>query len=106
MTPNPDSRLPTPNSQLPTAKIGDFCWHEVTQEEKDQIRQDSKKLLTKFASKLSKIKASEGHLENQSGTREEGDGWKTDEEFRSTTFANAPFVEDDFIVAEKGAWKK
>lgn len=81
-------------------------WHQVTEEEKDQIRQDSKKLLNKFASKLSKIKAPEGHFENESGTREEGDGWQTDEEFRSTTFTNAPFVEDNAIVAEKGAWKK
>lgn len=81
-------------------------WHEVSEEEKEQIRKDSKKLLNEFASKLSKIKAPEGHFENESGTREEGTGWKTDEEFRSTTFANAPFVEDNFLVAEKGAWKK
>jgi arginine deiminase len=81
-------------------------WHEVTEEEKQQIKQDSKKLLNEFAAKLSKIKAPEGHHENQSGTREESDGWQTDEEFRNTTLANAPFVEDNTIVAEKGAWKK
>jgi hypothetical protein len=81
-------------------------WHEVTEEEKEQIKKDSKKLLNEFASKLSKIKAPEGHFKNESGTREEGTGWKTDEEFKSTTFANAPFVEDNFLVAEKGAWKK
>jgi hypothetical protein len=81
-------------------------WREVTEEEKIQIKQDSKKLLNEFASKLSKIKAPEGHHENNSGTRAEGTGWETDKEFRSTTFANAPFVEDNFLVAEKGAWKK
>ena len=81
-------------------------WREVTQEEKDQIRQDSKKLLEEFASKLRKIKAPEIHIENNSGTREEGSGWKTDEEFKNTTLANAPFVEENFLVAEKGAWKK
>lgn len=81
-------------------------WHEVTEKEKDQIRQDSKKLLNEFASKLSKIKTKEEHFENQSGTREEGTGWQTDPEFRSTTLSNAPFVEDNAIVAEKGAWKK
>ncbi len=85
---------------------GGALWHEVTEKEKQQIKQDSKKLLKEFASKLSKIKAPEGHHENKTGTREEGSGWKTDEEFRSTTFANAPFVEDNFLVAEKGAWKK
>ena len=80
-------------------------WHEVTEDEKEQIRKDSKKLLNEFASKLDKIKASEGHFQNESGTRIEGDGWTTDPEFKSTMLANAPFVENDSIVAEKGAWK-
>jgi len=81
-------------------------WHEVTQEEKNQIKQEAKSLLNEFATKLQKIKAKEGHFENNSGTREEGSGWKTDKEFLSTTLSNAPFVEENFIVAEKGAWKK
>jgi len=82
-----------------------FTWHQVTEKEKEQIKQDSKKLLNEFAAKLSKIKAPEGHFENESGTREEGKGWETDEEFRNTTFVNAPFTEGDFILAEKGGWK-
>jgi hypothetical protein len=81
-------------------------WRQVTEEEKDQIRQDSKFLLKEFASKLEHIKATEGRHENESGTREEGSGWETTEEFKNTTFANAPLVEDNFLVAEKGAWKK
>lgn len=81
-------------------------WHEVTEKEKEEIRKDSKKLLNEFASKLSKIKATEEHFENDSGTREEGEGWNTDSEFKSITLSNAPFVEDEFIVAEKGGWKK
>jgi len=80
-------------------------WHEVTEKEKEQIREDSKKLLNEFASKLDKIKATEGHFQNESGTREEGDGWETDPEFKSTMLSNAPFAEDDFIIAEKGGWK-
>ncbi len=83
----------------------DFTWHEVSEKEKEEIRKDSKKLLNEFASKLSTIKASEGHFENGIGSRDEGDGWTTDEEFKSTMLSNAPFVEDDAIVAEKGAWK-
>jgi len=94
-------------------------WHEVTEKEKEQIKKDSKKLLNEFASKISKIKSSEFHLsqnsnirgapsgdENKTGIREEGDGWNTDEEFREITFANAPFIENNSIVAEKGTWKK
>jgi len=80
-------------------------WHEVTDKEKEQIKQDSKKLLNEFASKLNKIKAPEEHFQNKTGTREEGDGWETDPEFKSTMLSNAPFVEDDAIVAEKGGWK-
>ncbi|MBU3923484.1 MAG: hypothetical protein KJ592_01050 [Nanoarchaeota archaeon] len=100
MKPTTDNRQPT------TTKIGNFCWHEVTSKEKEQIAQDSKKLLNEFASKLGKIKFKETHFENESGTREEGDGWTTDPDFREITFANAPFVEGDSIVAEKGDWKK
>jgi len=87
-------------------KKSNSLWHEVTEKEKQQIQQDSKKLLNEFASKLSKIKTSENHFENELGTREEGDGWETDPEFRSITFANAPFVDKNSIVAEKGTWKK
>ena len=83
-----------------------FTYHKVTEKEKEKIQQDSKKLLNEFASKLSKIKAPEGHYKNKTGTREEGNGWDTDPEFRSITFSNAPFVDKDSIVAEKGAWKK
>ena len=82
-----------------------FTYHKVTEKEKQQIQKDSKKLLNEFASKLSKIKAPEGHYKNESGTREEGDGWTTDPEFKSTMLSNAPFIEDDSIVAEKGGWK-
>jgi len=81
-------------------------WHEVTEKEKEKIKRDSKKLLNEFASKLSKIKAPEGHFENALGTRDEGEGWNTDPDFRDLILLNAPFVEDDSIVAEKGGWKK
>ena len=83
-----------------------FTYHKVTEKEKAQIQKDSKKLLNKFASKLSKIKTPEGHFQNESGTREEGSGWQTDPEFKNTMLANAPFTDKDSIIAEKGTWKK
>ena len=46
------------------------------------------------------------HFKKEDGYREEGDGWKTDTEFKSHMLNNAPFVEGDSIVAEKGSWKK
>ncbi len=81
-------------------------WHEVTEKEKENIRKDSKKLLNEFSAKLKKIKTKESHFNNGKGYREEGNGWKTEDEFKSHMLNNAPFVEDDSIVAEKGNWKK
>ena len=86
--------------------MANSLWHEVTEDEKEQIRKDSKALMSGFATKLSKIKTSDSHFENETGFREEGEPWKTPTDFKDLTLLNAPFVEDDFIVAEKGGWKK
>jgi len=84
-------------------------WHEVSEKEKQEIQKDAKKLLNEFSKKLSSIKGIEEHFTSsisKNGQREEGDPWKTDPEFRDLFFLNAPFVENEFIVAEKGSWKK
>ncbi len=88
--------------------VDDFTFHKVSEKEREQIRRDAKKLLEGFAGKLGKIRsgAGSGHFENGLGVRDEGDGWNSDEDFRSIMFGNAPFVEDEFLVAEKGGWKK
>ena len=83
-----------------------FIWHKLDEREREKIRKNSKKLLNEFASKLTKIKSTEKHFENNSGTREEGSGWETVKDFRDLMFLNAPFVEDNHLVAEKGSWKK
>ncbi len=83
-----------------------FTWHKVSDKEKQEIKEQSKHLLEEFGSKLEKIKTKEKHFESNSGTRQEGDGWETDQEFRDTMLSNAPLVDDDFIIAEKGAWKR
>ena len=88
-----------------TFMVESFTWREVSEKEKEDIRKDSKKLLNEFSLKLEKIKAPEGHFENGKGFREEGDGWETNKDFRDLMFLNAPFVEGDFIVAEKRGWK-
>jgi len=84
-------------------------WHEVTEEEKGEIRKNAKKLLDEFSCKLASIKGVEEHFESsisKNGQREEGKPWMTDELFKDLMLLNAPFVEDEFIVAEKGGWKK
>jgi hypothetical protein len=86
-----------------------FVWRRVSESEKQEIRADSKKLLLEFSSKLASIKGIEEHFESdieKSGQRDEGEPWNCDLMFRDLMFLNAPFVEDDFIVAEKGGWKK
>lgn len=83
-----------------------FTWHKVSEEEKEEIKKDAKKLLDDFSKKLEKIKTKEGHFSKNSGMRTEGSGWTTDEELKGTMLDNALLVEDDLILAEKGGWKK
>lgn len=82
-----------------------FTWHKVSNEEKLEIEKESKKLLNNFASKIEKIKTKESHFSKDNGFREEGTGWETNEDFKSIMLDNAPFVDENFIIAEKGAWK-
>lgn len=86
--------------------VSNFTWHEVSEKEKEEIKKNAKKLLDDFSKKLEKIKTEEGHFSSGNGLRKEGSGWKTDEDFKDTMFDNAPLVEDDLILAEKGGWKK
>ena len=82
-----------------------FLFHKVSEKEKKEIKKQAKSLLNEFSKKLEKIKTKESHFKNQEGMRDEGNGWKTDQTFRDLMLLNSPFVEDDFIVAEKGGWK-
>ena len=82
-----------------------FTYHKISEKEKEEIKKQARHFLEKFGAKLEKIKTPEGHFKQGEGLRDEGDGWKTDDEFRTLMLANAPFTDDDFIVAEKGGWK-
>jgi len=63
-----------------------FEWHKVSEEEKEEIKKESKNLLNKFASKIEKIKTKESHFENNSGFREEGTSWDVDSDFSKGRF--------------------
>ena len=89
--------------------MNDSTWHTVGEREKEDIKNKGKVLLQKFSSKLVSIDCEESHFSSstcQAGLREEGNCWQTDENFRDLTLLNAPFVEDDFITAEKASWNK
>ncbi len=80
-------------------------WHKVSKKEKKEIKSQAKKILDDFARKLEKIKTKEENFSKDSGMREQCSGWETEQEFRNTMFSNAPDVDEDSIVAEKGGWK-
>lgn len=82
-----------------------YTWHQVTEEEKQKIRDNAKKLLDEFSSKLSKIKSIETKTENKENLRTEKNGWTTNNDFRELMMDNAPTVEDGLIIAERGKWK-
>ncbi len=85
--------------------VNNFKWHQLEKEEKEEIKKNAKNLLDEFSSKLEKIKVKDHHFSRDFGTREEGEPWKTDREFQDLMFLNAPFVEDNLLIAEKGSWK-
>lgn len=83
-----------------------YTWHPVSESEKEEIKKNAKNLLDEFSAKLSKISVKELKKEEKENLREEGKGWETNSEFRELMLDNAPLVEDGFVVAEKGGWKK
>lgn len=86
--------------------MSNYTWHQVTEQEKQEIKESSKKLLDDFSKKLSKISVKEIEQNEKENLRPQGSGWKTNEEFREFMFENAPLVEDGFIMTDKGKWKK
>jgi hypothetical protein len=74
-------------------------------EKRNKIKEESKKFLEEFSRKLDKLKGDFGDSSKSEEARKEGSGWENDSEFREIMFQNAPFVEADLIIAEKGAWK-
>jgi len=83
-----------------------YVWHQVTEAEKQEIRDNAKKLLNEFSSKLNKIKSVETKSDKKENLRVESSGKLNEEEFREIMFDNAPLVENGLIIAETGHWKK
>lgn len=74
---------------------------------KSKIEKEAKEILDSFAKALEKVKTKDEdfYVERDLSEREEGFG-DSCEGFKSKLLGNAPDKNDDFIVAEKGAWKK
>tara|TARA_Y100000034_G_scaffold79823_1_gene95804 strand:+ start:16119 stop:16376 length:258 start_codon:yes stop_codon:yes gene_type:complete len=84
----------------------DFLWHEVSEKEKKEIKEEAKSIMESFSKKLSKIdkKIEEPLIERENGERDEKEGEECDNEFRRIMFENAPNKNKDFIIAEKKKW--
>jgi Asp-tRNA(Asn)/Glu-tRNA(Gln) amidotransferase C subunit len=78
----------------------------LSEEEKELIKKESQQLVTEFSRKLEKIRGELNDSPASSESRKEENGWETEQSFKEALFQNAPLVEDDLIIAEKGVWKK
>lgn len=85
----------------------------VTDNEKEKLRDEARKLLKNFSDRLEKVDLAnekEGKIKKESGMREEGNGNDENSEkskdFRKRIFNNVPEgrVEGNKIIAEKKSW--
>ena len=73
--------------------------------QKEQIRQEAKRILDEFALSLEKVSTKKEKIKKATGGyRKEGPGQKIDPEFRRNIFNNAQNKEGDYIIAEKKKW--
>ena len=79
---------------------------EITEEEKAQIRLETRKLLDEFSKALAKVKGEEANVVRDSYSRKEkqGKGKSIDKEFGEIMFENAPNKTEDKLLAEKKSW--
>ena len=82
-----------------------FLFHEISEKEKEEIKEQAKKIMDSFSKKLSSIEEDikENLIEREIGERKEGET-KPNSLDRNIMFENAKSKNKDFIVAEKGTW--
>ncbi len=75
--------------------------------DKEEIKNQAKRILDKFTNALEKVKIEESRVERKEDRRKEFEGEEeTNSEFRKIMFENAPKKKEDFIIGEKGKWIK
>ena len=82
-----------------------FLFHEVSENEREEIRKQAKKIIDDFSDKLSKVGKEMGEplIERDSCEREEGNRDCEDID-RNIMFENAPEKNEDFILGERRKW--
>ncbi len=83
-------------------------WKKLSDVEKKEIEEKSKKLILEFGDTLEKLPPiKESFVDRAEFEREEasdGKDVRCDNTFRDLMFENAPNKNKDFIIAEKGKW--
>ena len=81
------------------------CFFMLSESEKDKIRIEAKNILEKFGKALEKVEVKQAKKEKKvGGYRMEKEASTSSNDFRKRFFENAPKIESDFIIAEKGNW--
>jgi Asp-tRNA(Asn)/Glu-tRNA(Gln) amidotransferase C subunit len=85
----------------------DFLYHKLSEEEKDRVKREAKKMLDSFSDKISKINVPEEEpsIRRNDFEREEKNGEECDLSFKKIMFENAPNKSNDFIIAETKRWE-
>ncbi|MBM3247256.1 hypothetical protein FJZ17_01795 [Candidatus Pacearchaeota archaeon] len=78
----------------------------ISDEEKAQIRLETRKLLDEFSKALASVKGEEASVIRKDYSRKEksGKGKEPDNDFKEIMLANAPNKTEDSILAEKKSW--
>ncbi len=77
----------------------------MEEKRKEEIRQEARTILDKFAKRLDRVKVPARKEEAKGdGTRVEGAGRECDSDFRTRLLGNAPNKDEDCIIAEKASW--
>jgi len=76
--------------------------------DKDKVEKQAKQILDKFARALEKVekecKNIDSSVDREKFEREEGNGEECN--FKKKLLDNAPEKSEDFVVVERGGWKK
>jgi predicted Asp-tRNA(Asn)/Glu-tRNA(Gln) amidotransferase subunit C len=73
--------------------------------DKKKVEKEAKQMLDNFAKVLSRVKTNDENYYIDRKEFERVEGGNSCEGFKSKLLGNAPEKDDDFIIAEKGAWK-
>ena len=72
--------------------------------QKENLRQEARKLMDDFAKTLESVKLKEKKGKTELGGFREKSEMKADTGFKKRMFENAPVKNDDYLIAEKKKW--